>query len=87
MPLFASLLVTLVHPRDHQSVAEGTVCHGGETVHGLSLRKDEVAIQVTALLLNFAVVHPSYEYPVESGGFTAWWREHCKLREKQKSTE
>ena len=24
---------------------------------------------------------------VESGGFTAWWREHCTLREKQKSTE
>ena len=38
MPLFASLLGTLVHPRDQQRVAEGTVCHGRETVHGQTLR-------------------------------------------------
>ena len=65
------------------------VCHAGETVHGRTLRKDEVAIHVTALLRNYAVVHPSYEYLVDSGGFTAWWRVHCTLQdqEKQKSTE
>ena len=87
MPLFASLLVTLLHPHDQHSVAEGTVCHAGETVHGRTLREDEVAITVTALLVNYAVVHPSYEYPVELGGFTAWWRVHCKLQEKQKLTD
>ena len=87
MPLVASLLVTLLHPQDHQSVAEGTVCHAGETVHGQTLREDEVAINVTALLCNYAVVHPSYEYPVELGGFTAWWRVHCTVQDKQKVTE
>ena len=69
---FASLLVTLVNPQDHESVAEGTVCER-ETIHGHT--KDEIAICVTALLGGYdEVIHPSYEYRVEVGGFTAWWR-------------
>ena len=43
MPLFASLLVTLIHPKDDESVVEGTVCHR-EMVHGHTITKDKVVI-------------------------------------------
>ena len=47
--LFASLLVTLVHPVDLKIVAEGTV-RVREMVHGNSLADDEVAVSVSSII-------------------------------------
>ena len=43
----------------------------GEVVHGITLNKEEVAVNVVRLLTNYGVVHPQHEYPIEAGGFTA----------------
>ena len=59
------------------------VCHAGETVHGRTLRKDEVAIHVTALLRALMSILWIRGVLQHGGGCTARYR----IRRKQKSTE
>ena len=78
-PFFASVLVTLVH---HESVVgEGTVCSRRESVYGHTLTPDEVTVCVSSVFVD-QLVHPSYEYAVEEGGFTTWRREDCRATQR-----
>lgn len=71
------LLVTLIHPVDQTTVAEGVMIKR-DVVHGASVALDKVAVEVITLIVYDKVIHPNYKYPVDAGGFTTWKTINCK---------
>ena len=71
------VVILLLH--DSTAIAEGkVVCR--EVVHGVTLTKDEVAVNVVEVLTNYRVVHPKHGYDIEAGGYTAWPVCKCQPR-------
>ena len=69
-------VVKLLQPIDFTPSAEGkVVCR--EVVHGITLTKEEGAVQVVRVLTNYGVVHPQHEYPMEAGGFSFLCKAAC----------
>ena len=64
---------------DSTAIAEGKVAPRS-LVHGVTLTKDEVAVNVVEVLTNDRVVHPKHGYESEAGGYTAWPVCKCQPR-------
>ena len=72
------LLVTLVHPVGKVPVAEGTAIER-EIVYENPLRKDEVAVSVNRIIIEYnSIQQPEFNYEIEAGGFNVWKTALCQ---------
>ena len=77
---FFPFLVTLIHPIDGQEVGKGTIIKR-EQVHGHCVKEDEVAVSVVEIIGYDEIIQPDNSYEVCAGGYTAWKKVNCCLRQ------